>query len=95
MGQPEKNQAALTEFASKFDPPLKVVGTQNIDNRKVAHGFMAAYHDPEREIGITAICWGKGHFKAFLEITGAYDVAEDAGQFLSQAIKRYANPQSE
>lgn len=86
--QSAKNRAILEEFAAQFDSPLKVVGTQNIDSRRVAHGHMAAYWDQDREIGITALCWGNGHFKAFLEVTG-HDVAADAGRLLAGALKAY------
>lgn len=86
--QASKNRAIIEEFAAQFDPPLKVVATQNIDNRKVAHGHMAAYWDDAKEIGVTAICWGRGHFKAYLEVTGN-DAAADAGRLMAKAVKEY------
>lgn len=91
--QAAKNEQALRTFADEFDPPLKVVPTQNIGGQRVAFGYMAAYWDPGREVGVTALCWGRGHFKAYIEATGSSDVAGEAGRNMSAAVADYADPQ--
>lgn len=87
--QAAKNEQALRAFAERFDPPLKVVPTQNIAGQRVSYGYMAAYWNPDCEIGITALCWGRGHFKAYIEMTGASVVADEAGELMAETIRRY------
>ncbi len=76
------NQRALEEFASHFDPPLKVTATAKIGGVPVAHGFMCAFHDAEHDVGITAVCYGKGILKAWLEAGGIRSDAGDVGNLM-------------
>ena len=80
------NRQAIEEFANCFTPPLKVVATDSIGGARVAHGWMCAHHDPEHEIGLTAVCWGNGHFKAWVEATGSRDYAGSAGMVMSEVL---------
>lgn len=64
------NQIAIEAFAAHFNPPLQVVATRNIGGSPVHDGWMCALHIPELEIGFTATAWGKGYFKAWVEMTG-------------------------
>lgn len=86
------NREAIEKFASHFDPPLQVVATEAIGGARVAHGWMCAKHMPEHEIGLTAVCWGKGHFKAWLEATGSHDEASLAGQVMAELVDMLKRP---
>lgn len=86
------NREAIEAFAAQFTPPLKVVGTKAVGGNRVAHGWMCALHMPEHEIGLTAVCWGKGHFKAWLEATGSHDEAAFAGQVMAEVMDMLKQP---
>lgn len=74
-----QNQIAIEAFAAHFQPALQVVATRNIGGSPVHDGWMCALHIPELEIGFTATAWGKGYFKAWVEVTGLVaDAAEVA-----------------
>lgn len=63
------NRRLVQAFAEQFDPPLAVHPCANIDGKPVEDGFMCAFFDDDRSIGVTALAWGNGRFKAFVEIT--------------------------
>lgn len=86
------NRQAIEEFANYFTPPLKVVATDSIGGARVAHGWMCAFHDPEYEIGLTAVCWGSGHFKSWVEATGSRDEAGFAGYAMSHVVSTLMTP---
>lgn len=49
---------------------VQVMKTQSIAGSKVIDGWTVNYHDPHTEIGLVAVWWGRGHFKAYVEMVG-------------------------
>lgn len=80
------NREAAEQFAAAFSPALNVVACQNINNQPVRHGFFVATHDPETEIGVSAFFYGKGHFRAFVEVNGYIARAAEIGTMMERAI---------
>ncbi len=80
------NEQAIRKFAEPFDPPLNVAATKRVNSQIVVDGWMAAGRKVTEggvQIGFTAVCYGNGVFKAFAEVVGGRDTAEDAGQLFS------------
>lgn len=88
----DSNRKAAEAFANQFDPPLKIVGTEKIDGSPVANGFAVNWYDQEKEIGLTAVIWGNGHMKAYLEAVGTTINAEEFGKFLARSIGKQKKP---
>lgn len=81
------NKDIALAFASRFDPPLNVVATQNINGVPAKDGFMCAYHDKARKIGVTFVVFGDGHYQAYLECTGQGDATKAADSILAGLTK--------
>lgn len=86
MADSDSNRAAIEAFAAHFDPPLEVVTTERIDGKPVAAAYMCARHLPEHEVGVTAICWGKGYFRAWIEATGTREGADLLGDAFATCL---------
>ncbi len=63
------NETAIRTFADQFTPPLNVVKTDRVNNVPIPDAWMAAYHNPDTGIGITAIAHS-GTLYAYLEAAG-------------------------
>lgn len=90
MADSDSNRAAIEAFAAHFDPPLDVVATERIDGKPVAAAYMCARHLPEHEVGVTAICWGKGYFRAWAETTGTREDADPLGYVFAACLESVA-----
>ncbi len=77
------NREIAESFAARFDPPLKVVQTMNIDRILVRDGWMCAYHDSTRNIGVTFVVFDSGMYKAYLEAVGIGDPSNAADNILA------------
>lgn len=88
----DPNRQALEAFARFFDPPLAVAQTQAVGGQRVANGWMCALHMPDHEIGLTAVCWGKGYFKAWVEATGTRDDAQKTAFVLRRLLDGLVRP---
>ena len=56
------NREILEAFAAQFSPPLKVVGTRNIDGMPVKDGYFCAAWEDTAKIGVTAFEKPLQHF---------------------------------
>jgi hypothetical protein len=81
------NLEAIQGFAEQFTPKLAVVPTRAVGGQAVTNGYMASLHDPELELGITAVVWGGGHAKVWMELMGTAHDAADLGAFFAAALK--------
>lgn len=88
----DPNRQALEAFARFFDPPLAIAQTQAVGGQRVANGWMCALHLPDHEIGLTAVCWGKGYFKAWVEATGTRDDAQKTAFVLRRLLDGLVRP---
>ncbi len=84
----ETNRALIGAFAAQFDPPLTVVPTARIDDTPVSHAYAASYFDAGRNIGITAVVFGSGAFKAYIEATprGGMEEVERVGELFAGTL---------
>jgi hypothetical protein len=79
------NREICETFAAQFDPPLGVVGTENVDGKPSPGAVMCAYWDGAQGMGVTCIVH-KQIVRAYLECVGDRDTAERAGQLLAKAL---------
>lgn len=80
MDMRHKNEIAAQAFADAFDPPLTVAHSERVNNVPTPHVYCAAGMIADGAIGVTAIVFGNGHLKAYIEFVGARDLAEDTGR---------------
>lgn len=80
------NKEAIQAFANQFDPPLDVVQTRAVGGQAVTNGWMAARHDPETELGVTAVVWGGGHMKVWIEVQTTAAEAASFGMFFRDVM---------
>lgn len=80
------NHAIALAFAARFDPPLKVVHTMNINGKPVQDGYMCAKHDDATGMGCTLLVFGDGKVKAFMEYVGGAEQAEAAAEQFVKAF---------
>lgn len=85
------NEDIILAFAGQFTPPLNVVKTERVNNVPIPDAWMAAYHDKDRGIGITAIAYS-GQLHAYLEAAGKGDIAERAGHVMAKALGLFKEP---
>lgn len=85
-GETVTNHEIALAFAARFTPPLKVVGTQNINGVPVKDGFMCAKHDVATGVGCTLLVFGDGKVKAFMEYVGGKAQAEAAAEKFAGAF---------
>ena len=88
------NKDIAEAFAARFTPPLNVVATQRVNGMPVKNGFMCAYHDQARSIGVTFVVFGPGVVHAFLEATAVHahedvDVVEDMADAIIAGLHKY------
>lgn len=84
----ETNKAAIGVFALSFDPKPNIVATLNLNGQPVQDAFMCAAHDPNTGLGMTAVVFGRGKFKAWIELAGTADQAKATGAIFAEAMKK-------
>lgn len=75
-----KNQAAAESFAAilqRVGPPAKARRTMKVNGRDVVDGWTVNCRDGEAEVGYVAVWYGRGHFQAYIEITGHRDRTDE------------------
>jgi hypothetical protein len=75
-----KNQAAAESFAGilqRVGLPAKARRTQKVNGRDVVDGWTVNVRDAEAEVGYVAVWYGRGHFLAYVEITGHRDRTDE------------------
>lgn len=86
------NEDIIRAFAGQFTPPLNVVKTERVNNSPIPDAWMAACHDKDRGIGITAIAHSGG-LHAYLEAAGkGIIIAADAGRVMAKALGLFKEP---
>lgn len=81
------NLDALQAFAGKFDPPLPITETRAVAGKAVTNGYMTAWHDPESGLGLTAVVWGGGRMKVWVEVDSEVGDADALGEFFADVVK--------
>jgi hypothetical protein len=88
-----ENEQAARMFADMLqaavDPNLvHVMRTEAIAGNKVRDGWTVNYHDSETEVGLVAVWWGRGHFKAYIEIVGHVGRTAEAAALLGKVFSK-------
>lgn len=88
-----ENEQAARMFADMLqaavDPNLvHVMRTEAIAGNKVRDGWTVNYHDNEAEVGLVAVWWGKGHFKAYIEMVGHIGRTAEAAALLGKVFSK-------
>jgi hypothetical protein len=88
-----ENEQAARMFADMLqaavDPNLvHVMRTEAIAGNKVRDGWTVNYHDTEAEVGLVAVWWGKGHFKAYIEMVGHIGRTAEAAALLGKVFTK-------
>lgn len=88
-----ENEQAARSFAEMLqatvDPNLvHVMRTQAIAGSKVRDGWTVNYHDSETEVGLVAVWWGRGHFKAYIEMVGHIGRTAEAAALLGKVFSK-------
>jgi hypothetical protein len=92
--EPSGNERMIRAFASQFNPPLRYVRTDRINNIKFPDAWVCSYWDDDKAIGITATVY-EGQLHAFIEAAGQGEqVAKDAGLVISRAMELLYGRQS-
>lgn len=91
MNNDERNLAAAEAFASAFEPPLSYTKTERINNVPERHAYAASGMLADGQVGVTAVIWGNGHLKAYLEFVGARDMAGEVGEKFAQLAHIWEN----
>jgi hypothetical protein len=84
----DRNREAIERFANSFDPPLAFNKTEAIGGARVTNGWVAAYHDPDTELGVTAVAFGAGQFKCWLEALGTDSDADELGLIMAGLVQQ-------
>lgn len=79
------NETIAKAFADQFDPPLRYIRTERINNVKMRDAFQVTYWSQDKSIGITAAVF-EGQIHAFLEAAGRGDIAAEAGKAMARAL---------
>lgn len=75
-----KNEVAAHNFAlilGRVGLPARPRRTQKVNGRDVIDGWTVNVRDSEAEIGYVAVWYGRGHFQAYIEITGHRDRTDE------------------
>lgn len=90
-----ENEQAARSFADALKEGLDVkpdfvhvVRTEAIAGNKVRDGWAVNYHDPETEVGLVAVWWGRGHFKAYIEMVGHIGRTAEAAALLGKVFSK-------
>lgn len=88
-----ENEQAARMFAGMLqaavDPNLvHVMKTEAIAGNKVRDGWTVNYHDNEAEVGLVAVWWGRGHFKAYIEMVGHIGRTAEAAALLGKVFTK-------
>lgn len=81
-----RNHDAARAFAASFTPPLSFTKTERINNVPERDAYAISGMVADGQVGITAVIWGNGHMKAFLEFVGARDMAGEAGEKFARCV---------
>lgn len=79
----DRNREAIERFARCFEPKLEYAQTQAIGGRAVTNGWTATYYDPDTELGVTAVAFGAGQFKCWVEAFGTDADADFLGAMMA------------
>jgi len=80
--------AALKEGLDVKPDQVHVMRTEAIAGNKVRDGWTVNYHDTEAEVGLVAVWWGKGHFKAYIEMVGHIGRTAEAAALLGKVFTK-------
>jgi hypothetical protein len=80
--------AALKEGLDVKPDQVHVMKTEAIAGSKVRDGWTVNYHDSESEVGLVAVWWGKGHFKAYIEMVGHIGRTAEAAALLGKVFTK-------
>lgn len=80
--------AALKEGLDVKPDLVHVMRTEAIAGNKVRDGWTVNYHDNEAEVGLVAVWWGKGHFKAYIEMVGHIGRTAEAAALLGKVFTK-------
>lgn len=90
-----ENELAARMFADALKEGLDVrpdlvhvMKTEAISGNRVRDGWTVNYHDGEAEVGLVAVWWGRGHFKAYIEIVGHIGRTAEAAALLGKVFTR-------
>lgn len=81
------NREAIETFANQFDPPLSVVETKAVAGNAVSNGYTCSFYDPDIEVGITAVVWGGGSMKVWMESLASAPDAQVLGQWFADILE--------
>ena len=80
--------AALKEGLDVKPDQVHVMRTEAIAGVKVRDGWTVNYHDNETEVGLVAVWWGRGHFKAYIEMVGHIGRTAEAAALLGKVFSK-------
>jgi len=80
--------AALKEGLDVKPDLVHVMRTEAIAGVKVRDGWTVNYHDNETEVGLVAVWWGRGHFKAYIEMVGHIGRTAEAAALLGKVFSK-------
>jgi len=88
-----ENEQAARMFAGLLQAAVDanlvhVMKTEAIAGSKVRDGWTVNYHDNEAEVGLVAVWWGRGHFKAYIEMVGHIGRTAEAAALLSKVFTK-------
>lgn len=90
-----ENELAARSFADALKEGLDVkpdlvhvMRTEAIAGNKVRDGWAVNYHDNETEVGLVAVWWGRGHFKAYIEMVGHIGRTAEAAALLGKVFSK-------
>ena len=74
-------------FADQFDPPLRPVQTQKINNLPMRDAWLVAKFDPQARAGITAHAYA-GQIHAYVEVLAPGEGAERVGRVMAETMRK-------
>lgn len=80
--------AALKEGLDVKPDLVHIMRTEAIAGVKVRDGWAVNYHDNETEVGLVAVWWGRGHFKAYIEMVGHIGRTAEAAALLGKVFSK-------
>jgi hypothetical protein len=70
------NEEIIRAFASAFNPTPPIVKTERLNGERVKDGWQTAFWDQKHSVGFTAVAYGEGHLRAWVETGGESDVTD-------------------
>lgn len=78
-----KNEQAIAAFCAQFNPPLRYVRTERINNAPIPDAWQTTVWDKEKSIGITVVVYMES-IHAYIEASGQSDIAEYTGKLFAK-----------